>query len=135
MLEMKSMVSTILRNFVIHSGGPENDVVLIAETVLSSKNGVKLKLTPRVWWMYFYYLPSVCIFFYNFVHLNVNIIKNKGKCYKVALFCYFKLHNSNLFWKILSNFRVKSRWKYINLHSTHFKLILSNSSVNGNISQ
>lgn len=49
MLEMKSVVSQILRDFVIHSGGPENDVVLLAETVLTSKNGVKLKLTPRDW--------------------------------------------------------------------------------------
>lgn len=49
MLEIKSMVSKILRNFVVHSGGPENDIVLIAEAVLSSRNGINLKLTRRKW--------------------------------------------------------------------------------------
>lgn len=49
MLELKSIVSKILRNYEVHSGGPENEVVLVAEAVLSSKNGVNLKLTRRQW--------------------------------------------------------------------------------------
>lgn len=49
MLQIKSTVSNILRNFNVHSGGPENDVLLVAQAVLSSKNGIKLKLTRREW--------------------------------------------------------------------------------------
>lgn len=49
MLEIKSMISKMLRNYVIHSGGPENEVILLAEAVLTSLNGFHLKLSRRQW--------------------------------------------------------------------------------------
>lgn len=49
MLEIKSVVSKMLRNYVLHPGGPEHEVILVAETVLTSRNGINLKLTRREW--------------------------------------------------------------------------------------
>ncbi|CAG9824979.1 unnamed protein product [Phaedon cochleariae] len=47
MLEMKSLVSKILRNFVLlPSGDPP---ILAAETVLKSANGIQMKLRKRDW--------------------------------------------------------------------------------------
>lgn len=51
MLEIKTVVSKILRNFTLHSLGPENDIIVAAEAVLSSRNGFNLKLTRREWWI------------------------------------------------------------------------------------
>ncbi|XP_057658282.1 cytochrome P450 4d8-like isoform X1 [Diorhabda carinulata] len=46
-LEMKSVISKILRNYVILSSGHKMN--LIAETFLKSSNGMRVKLRKRVW--------------------------------------------------------------------------------------
>lgn len=47
MLEMKSVVSKMLRNFELLPAVPEHKVVLNAETVLKSANGVNIQLQLR----------------------------------------------------------------------------------------
>lgn len=49
MLEMKSTISRILRNFEVLPAVPEHNLILISEAVLKSKNGMMVKLLPRKW--------------------------------------------------------------------------------------
>lgn len=49
MLEMKSTLSKILRNFELLPAVPEHKLILVSEAVLKSKNGMKLKLVKRQW--------------------------------------------------------------------------------------
>lgn len=45
MLEMKTVISKIIRNFVVLPA--ENNIILLAEAVLKSKNGIFVKLAKR----------------------------------------------------------------------------------------
>jgi cytochrome P450 family 4 len=47
MLEMKSTVSKILRNFELEPASPEHKLNLVAELVLKSANGIKIALNLR----------------------------------------------------------------------------------------
>lgn len=49
MLELKSLLSKLLRNYKFSLGDPEEKMKLIAELVLRSKNGINLKLEGREW--------------------------------------------------------------------------------------
>lgn len=48
-LEMKSVLSKILRNFQLLPAVPEHKIVLVAELTLKSQNGIKIKLAERKW--------------------------------------------------------------------------------------
>lgn len=47
MLEMKSTLSKVIRNYKLDAAKPYHNLVLAAETVLKSANGIKLSLKPR----------------------------------------------------------------------------------------
>lgn len=49
MLEMKSTVSKILRNFKLFPAGHDFEPVIAAEVVLKSINGINIKLKKRKW--------------------------------------------------------------------------------------
>ncbi|XP_023309756.1 probable cytochrome P450 4d14 [Anoplophora glabripennis] len=49
MLELKSILSRTLRNFELHPPTIEHKMVLIAEAVLKSSNGVRVRLARREW--------------------------------------------------------------------------------------
>nr|CAI5832394.1 unnamed protein product [Callosobruchus analis] len=49
MLEMKSTLSKILRNFELHPTNPELKLILASEAVLKSTNGVRIRLAERNW--------------------------------------------------------------------------------------
>jgi hypothetical protein len=48
MLEMKSVISKIVRHFEVHAAIPRHSLELAAETVLKSLSGVKVGLKRRV---------------------------------------------------------------------------------------
>lgn len=48
MLEIKSIIVKILKNFQVTLAG-EDDLILIAEIVLKSKYGINVTLKPRVY--------------------------------------------------------------------------------------
>jgi cytochrome P450 family 4 len=47
MLELKSVVSKIVRNFELQPAFPVHELQLVAESTLKSANGVKVKMHPR----------------------------------------------------------------------------------------
>jgi len=47
MLELKSLLSKLLRNYKLCLGDPEEKLELLAELVLKSRNGIKLKISRR----------------------------------------------------------------------------------------
>jgi hypothetical protein len=47
MLELKALLSTLLRNYKLFLGDPEEKMKLMAELVLRSRNGINLKLEKR----------------------------------------------------------------------------------------
>lgn len=49
MLELKSTISKVLRNYELISAGKKFDVILANEIILKSKNGVNLILKDRVY--------------------------------------------------------------------------------------
>jgi cytochrome P450 family 4 len=49
MLELKSLLSKLLRNYKFSLGDPEEKMKLIGELVLRSLNGINLKLERRKW--------------------------------------------------------------------------------------
>nr|WCC58128.1 cytochrome P450 [Pharsalia antennata] len=49
MHEMKVVISKVLRNYELLPAVPQHKLMLSAESVLKSANGVKLKLRPRKW--------------------------------------------------------------------------------------
>ncbi|KAJ8913516.1 hypothetical protein NQ315_017066 [Exocentrus adspersus] len=49
MLELKSTLSKILRNFELLPAVPEHKIVLVSEAVLKSRNGVRIRLIRRNW--------------------------------------------------------------------------------------
>nr|CAH7748482.1 unnamed protein product [Callosobruchus chinensis] len=49
MLEMKSTLSKVLRNFKLHPTNPEHKLILASEAVLKSTNGVRIRLVERKW--------------------------------------------------------------------------------------
>jgi cytochrome P450 len=49
MLELKSLLSTILRKYKLLLGDPEEELKVVAELVLRSVKGINLKLESREW--------------------------------------------------------------------------------------
>lgn len=49
LLEEKSVISAILRNFVIEAVDRREDITLLGELILRPKDGLRVKLTPRFW--------------------------------------------------------------------------------------
>ncbi|VEN40924.1 unnamed protein product [Callosobruchus maculatus] len=49
MLEMKSTLSKVLRNFELHPTNPEHKLIVASEAVLKSTNGVNIRLVERKW--------------------------------------------------------------------------------------
>lgn len=49
MHEMKVVISKVLRNYELLLASPRHTLILAAETVLKSANGIKIKLKPRKW--------------------------------------------------------------------------------------
>jgi cytochrome P450 len=49
MLELKSLLSKLLRNYKFSLGDPEEKMKLMAELVLRPINGINLKLERREW--------------------------------------------------------------------------------------
>jgi hypothetical protein len=49
MLELKSILSNILRNYEVSLGDPEEKMKLIGELVLRSLHGINVKLERRKW--------------------------------------------------------------------------------------
>jgi len=49
MLEIKTTISKILRHYELILGNPEEKMILVAEMVLKSKNGINLKLKKRIY--------------------------------------------------------------------------------------
>jgi cytochrome P450 family 4 len=47
MLELKSAISKIVRNFELQPAFPVHELQLVAESTLKSANGVKVKMQPR----------------------------------------------------------------------------------------
>ena len=47
MLELKSLLSKVLMNYKLCLGHPEEQLKLVAELVLRSQNGIRLKLERR----------------------------------------------------------------------------------------
>lgn len=47
MLEMKCIISMLLRNFEILPSIPEHKVEIASESILKSKNGVRVQLKKR----------------------------------------------------------------------------------------
>jgi cytochrome P450 family 4 len=47
MLEMKSVISKILRTFELQPAVPQHTLKLVSETVLKSLNGIKIRLKLR----------------------------------------------------------------------------------------
>lgn len=47
MLELKAVISKLLRNYRLSASNPEHELQLVAETVLKSTNGVRLRIHPR----------------------------------------------------------------------------------------
>jgi hypothetical protein len=49
MLELKSLLSTLLRKYKFSLGDPEEKMKVIVELVLRSANGTNLKIESREW--------------------------------------------------------------------------------------
>lgn len=49
MLEIKSVVSKILRHFTVEMAPDQDEPLLVAELILKSKNALKFKLKPRIY--------------------------------------------------------------------------------------
>ena len=49
MLELKSTISKVLRNYELFSAGEKFELILVNEVILKSKNGVNLILKDRVY--------------------------------------------------------------------------------------
>lgn len=47
MMEIKSTVSKVVRHFKLEPAQPEHQIQLVSETILKSKNGVKISLQAR----------------------------------------------------------------------------------------
>jgi hypothetical protein len=47
MLELKSLLSKLLRNYKLYLGDPEEKLEFYAELVLKSRNGIRLKISRR----------------------------------------------------------------------------------------
>jgi cytochrome P450 family 4 len=47
MLELKSLLSKLLRNYKLCLGNPEEKLELVLEIVLKSRNGIRLKISRR----------------------------------------------------------------------------------------
>jgi cytochrome P450 len=47
MLELKSLLSKLLRNYTFFLGDPEEKLECVAELVLKSRNGIRLKIARR----------------------------------------------------------------------------------------
>lgn len=49
MLELKSTLSKVLRNFELYSAGEKFEPLLAAELILKSKNGIHIQLKKRTY--------------------------------------------------------------------------------------
>lgn len=49
MLELKSTISKVLRNYELISAGENFELIMVNEVILKSKNGVNLILKDRVY--------------------------------------------------------------------------------------
>lgn len=47
-LEEKSIISAVLRNYVIEAVDRREDLTLLGELILRPKNGLRVRITPRV---------------------------------------------------------------------------------------
>lgn len=47
MMEIKSTVSKVVRHFKLKPAHPEHQIQIVSETILKSKNGVKISLQDR----------------------------------------------------------------------------------------
>jgi hypothetical protein len=47
MLELKSLLSKLLRNYKLCLGDPEEKLEFVAELVLKSRTGIRLKISRR----------------------------------------------------------------------------------------
>lgn len=48
LLEEKSVISAVLRNFVIEAVDRREDITLLGELILRPKDGLRVRLTPRL---------------------------------------------------------------------------------------
>lgn len=54
MLEMKSVISKIIRNYELHPANPVHNLKLVPDIVLMSKNGVCISIKNRKYFFVFF---------------------------------------------------------------------------------
>ena len=83
MLELKSLLSKLLRNYKLCLGDPEEKLELLAELVLKSRNGIKLKISRREW-------DINLELAHRKWYINLNLARRSGKlkefCHLTAVF-------------------------------------------------